>query len=140
MSKLCFPRPEWSFSKQFKQLTDGWPWSKAYRCTVTKEKERELFLPELPKSFCDSSSLNPTFSIFTHKLNMTDDWYKKKKLLHRRSSVLMKHQRRVKSPPNSSSRAWLPVVILITAFLYKPKKITSFRITFILTKIANASF
>lgn len=139
MSKLCFPRPEWSFSKQVKQLTDGWPWSKAYRCTVTKEKERELFLPELPKSFCDGSSLNPTFSNFTHKLNMTDDWYKKKKL-HRWSSVLMKHQRRVKSPPNSSSRAWLPVVILITAFLYKPKKITSFRITFIFTKIANASF
>lgn len=45
----------------------------------------------------------------------------------------MEHLKRIRLPPSSSSRAWLPVVILITDFLCKQKLIPALGSLWIIT-------
>jgi len=103
-------------------------WEDANRkcCDLLEKRYDDLFLPEFPKSFCDSRSLNPTFSnqsrwSYQLQLQRNKLQYIIRKHIHYQHTVLV-NLKVIRLPPKSSSRAWLPVVMWITDFLCRIKQ------------------
>lgn len=71
------------------------------------------FLPELPKRLCDGCSLNPTQqALWRNEIRTFKQYDIYWKTVEAKFSI----------PPKRSSRAWEPVVIRTTDFLYKQKQ------------------